>query len=311
MQLAILVEGQQGLTWERWQRLARAVEALGFAGLYRSDHFTDLDPPERDALDLWASLTWLADHTTRLELGPLVSPMSFRHPLHTARAAVAVDDLSHGRLKLGLGAGWVEREHEVFGFDLLDIDARFERFAEGLHLIRGLLHSAEPMTFTGRHYRLREARLLPRPQRPGGPPIVIGGNGPRRTLPLAARYADEWNGLFLTPDRFREAGQRLDELLAAAGRPPGAVRRSLLTGCVLGKDAAQVEQRAAVYSRGRRSIEQLRQRARLIGTPAEVIEQFGALAQAGVEGVILQWLDMDDLAGLEELSARVLPRLPA
>ena len=120
LDVAIMIEGQDGLNWQRWQRLAAAAEDLGFAGLYRSDHFTNPTGPHLDALDLWTSLTWLAGHTTRIEFGPMVSPVSFRNPVVTAWTAAAVDDLSGGRLQLGLGAGWQEREHRSFGFELLD-----------------------------------------------------------------------------------------------------------------------------------------------------------------------------------------------
>ena len=187
MELALMIEGQQGLTWKRWQRLARAAEDLGFVGLYRSDHFTDPRPPDRDALELWISLAWLASNTQRIEFGPLVSPVSFRHPVISAKMAAAVDDLSNGRLQLGLGAGWQEREHTHYGFELLDIPQRLARFQEGLEVVTRLLKSDEPVTFSGTYYRLQDAPLLPRPQRAGGPPIVIGGG--RSVLSFAARYA--------------------------------------------------------------------------------------------------------------------------
>lgn len=177
MEVAIMIEGQDGLNWPRWQRIAQAVEDLGFAGLYRSDHYTNADPPDGDSLELWVSLTWLAGHTRRIEFGPLVSPVSFRQPTMTARMASAVDDLSGGRLTLGLGAGWQEREHHNYGWDLLDIPGRFARFEEGLEIISRLLQSDRPFDFKGQFYQLHEATLLPRPQRPGGPPICIGGNG--------------------------------------------------------------------------------------------------------------------------------------
>ena len=144
-------------------------------------------------MELWVSLTWLADHTSRVEFGPLVSPISFRNPVFTARMAKDVDDLSGGRLRLGLGAGWQEREHTMFGFDLLDLKPRFDRFEEGLEVITRLLRSDDPVDFAGQYYQLRGAHLLPRPERPGGPPILIGGGGKRRTLPMVAKYADEWN----------------------------------------------------------------------------------------------------------------------
>ena len=179
IEVAIQVEGQFGLTWPRWQRIARAVEDLGFVGLYRSDHYTDADPPDMDCLELWVSLTWLASHTENIKFGPMVSPVSFRQPTMTARMAAAVDDLGNGRLTLGLGAGWQVREHHNFGWDLLDLEGRFARWEEALQIISHLLQKDEPLDFNGAYYQLHEAVVLPQTQCPGGPPILIGGNGPR------------------------------------------------------------------------------------------------------------------------------------
>src|SRR5512136_2951771 len=232
MEIAIMIEGQNGLNWPRWQRIAQAVEELGFVGLYRSDHFVNADPPDVDSLELWVSLAWLASHTERIEFGPLVTPFSFRHPAFTARMARDVDDLSGGRLTLGVGAGWNEREHRHYSFDLLDVSQRFARFREGLDVITHLLRSDEPLTFNGQFYRFQEATLLPRPAREGGPPILIGGNGLQRTLPLAAQYADEWNGVLIPPAKFRRLNAQLDGLLKEVGRKPAEVRRSLMTGIV-------------------------------------------------------------------------------
>ena len=291
-----MVEGQDGLTWERWQRLARAAEAWGFAGLYRSDHFTNPSGPHRDALDLWASLTWLAGHTERIEFGQLVSPLSFRHPVITARSAAAIDDLSGGRYRLGLGAGWQEREHTSYGFDLLETDRRFARFEEGLEVVRILLRRDDPSSFAGEFYQLQDALLLPRPVRAGGPPIVIGGNGPRRTLPLAARYADEWNAVFVTGDHFKRLNGRLDELLKTAGREPEAVRRTLMTRAVVGLN----EEHLTAQLDGD-SIDDARAGGMLVGTPQEIAGQLAILAEAGAERVMLQWVDLDDLSGLEAI----------
>ena len=235
IEVAIMLEGQNGLTWERWQRVARAVEDLGFVGLYRSDHYTNANPPDKESLELWVSLTWLASHTSRIEFGPMVSPVSFRQPTMTARMASAVDDLSNGRLHLGLGAGWQEREHHNYSWDLLDMNGRFARFEEGLKIISHLLQNEEPLDFDGEYYQLHKAVLLPRPQRPGGPPILIGGNGPKRTLPLTAKYAAEWNGVYIPPQTFAERCELLDEMLVANGRQPSDVRRSLMTGLVFGR----------------------------------------------------------------------------
>jgi len=303
LEVAIMIEGQDGIDWRRWRGLVRTVEELGYAGLFRSDHFTNPTGPVLDALELWSSLTWLADNTSRIEFGPLVSPVSFRHPVITAWQASAVDNLAGGRLRLGIGAGWQEREHEAYGFDLLDTDRRFARFEEALQVVTLLLRSEEPVSFDGDFYRLRDAALMPRSPRPGGPPIVIGGNGPRRTLPLAARYADEWNAVLVTSERFMELDARLDELLQELGRPPERVRRTLMTRAVSGRTTADVERKLAG-----RSAEELRGRGAIVGTAPEVAEQLGRLEGAGVQRVMLQWLETDDIDGLEAMAQTVLPQ---
>lgn len=307
MEIAIMVEGQNGLNWPRWQRLVQLVEEAGFAGLFRSDHYTNSNPPDMDSLELWVSLTWLASHTRRIRFGPLVTPVSFRHPTQTARMAAAVDDLSGSRLTLGLGAGWQEREHAHFGWDLLDVSQRFKRFEEGLQVIHLLLQSDTPVRYQGQYFNLQDASLLPRPQRPGGPPLLIGGNGEKLTLPLAARYADEWNGVNLTPQQFQSRSQKLDELLALAGRDPGSMRRSLMTGCEFGRTPGEVLLKAAQRTQGKASLPELRDRGVIIGTAEEVIQQLSELELAGVQMVMLQWLNLDDLSGLSAFSETVLP----
>ncbi len=304
IEVAIMVEGQEGIGWDRWRRLGRAVEDLGYAGLYRSDHFPNKRTGSyRDGLELWASLTWLADNTERIEFGPLVSPVSFRHPVITAWQASAVDSLADGRLRLGIGAGWQEWEHETFGFELLDTDRRFARFEEGLEVVTRLLRSEEPVSFEGEFYRLNDALIMPRSPRPGGPPIVIGGNGPRRTLPLAARYADEWNAVFLTADEFAKLDASLDESLREAERPPDQIRRTLMTRAIFGRTEADVDRKLDGVPR-----DQL-EPAVLAGTSGEIVERLGRLSEAGVQRVMLQWLEVDDVDGLEALAHSVLPQL--
>src|SRR5712692_7948254 len=149
IELAIMIEGQNGLNWERWKRIARAVEDWGFVGLYRSDHYTNANPPDLDSLECWVSLAWLATNTRRIQFGQLVSPLSFRHPTMLARMARDVDDLSGGRLTLGLGAGWQEREHKNYGWELLELKERFERFREGVQVVTSLLVSDAPINFSG------------------------------------------------------------------------------------------------------------------------------------------------------------------
>jgi F420-dependent oxidoreductase-like protein len=301
-EIAIMIEGQNGLNWSRWKIIARAVEEAGFVGLYRSDHFTNANPPNLDSLELWVSLAWLASHTQRIQFGPLVTPVSFRHPTLTARMAAAVDDLSGGRLILGLGAGWQEREHDMFGFDLLDVPERFQRLEEGLEVITSMLQKEASQSFDGKYYRLKEAEMLPRPQRPGGPPILIGGNGKKYSLPLAARYASEWNAVFATTSKFRELNEHLDGLLEEQGRSPGSVRRSMMTGLAFGKTEEKLRQKANLYGGGKLSPDELRERGLVAGGPDEVRSQLEAMAEAGVQRVMLQWLDLDDVEGLHDLA---------
>lgn len=317
--VSIMIEGQQGLTWPRWQRLASEVEDLGFAGLFRSDHFTDPRPPDSDALEMVVSLAYLATHTRRIHFGPLVAPVSFRDPIQLVRQATAIDDLSGGRMLLGLGAGWQAREHELFGYPLGDVATRMARFEEALEVVSRLLHSEEPVTYEGRFYRLHEAKLLPRPARPGGPPLLIGGNGLRRTLPLAARYADMWNAVQIGPGRFGELNRTLDNLLSEQGRAPGDVHRSVMTTFVFGKDSAALDRKLTRVrdmlpeGTGASTDEQLaawrQARGAVAGTPDAVVPQIQAYASAGAEEIMLQWLDMDDFDGLRALSATVLPAL--
>jgi len=297
-EIAIMVEGQMGLNWPRWQRMVRAVEELGFVGLYRSDHFTNAEPPDEDSLEAWTSLTWLADHTERIEFGPLVSPVSFRHPAMLVRMAGAVQQLSGGRLTLGVGAGWMVREHRNFSFELLDLAGRFNRLEEALAVMTRLL-AGERVTFSGQYYDFHDAILLPLPE--PRIPILIGGNGMNRTLGLAARYADEWNGVYLTPDAFEARSKRLDALLRERGREPASVRRSVMTGLTFGYDEADVRRQL----RGR-TPDEARAAGRIVGTADEVREQLARLASAGVQRVMLQYLDYDDLSRLEAFAAAVL-----
>jgi F420-dependent oxidoreductase-like protein len=306
LDVAIMVEGQEGVGWERWRRLARAVDDLGYAGLYRSDHFPqDQTGAYRDSLELWASLTWLAQNTSRIEFGPLVSPVSFRHPVITAWQASTVDNLAGGRLRLGLGAGWNEWEHGTFGFDVLDTDRRFARFEEGLEVVTRLLRNGEPVSFDGEFYQLGDALLLPRSPRPGGTPVVVGGNGVKRTLPLAARYADEWNAVFLKAEAFEDLNSRLDGLVREAGRAPEQVRRTLMTRVVFGRTEAEVDHKLDGDSRHHLPA------AVLAGTPGEIVDRLGSLSEAGVQRVMLQWLEVDDIDSLEAMADTVLPQISA
>jgi F420-dependent oxidoreductase-like protein len=301
MQIALMFEGQDGLNWTRWKALVTQAEALGFAGVYRSDHFTNAHPPEKDSLELWMSLSWLADHSQTLTFGPIVSPVSFRHPAMTVRMAAAVHELSNGRLVLGLGAGWQEREHAMFGFPLLDMNARFKRFEEGLEVVTRLLRGTSPTTFEGEYYQLRDAVLLPKPPKPL--PILIGGNGERRTLPLVVRYADEWNGVFIPANRFQDLSRKLDVLLAHAGRDVKSVRRSLMHGVICARTEDEVAARLAARGQTR---DALAATGMIIGTPDQIPAQLDVYRAAGVETLMLQWMEQDDVDGLKALAAAAL-----
>jgi alkanesulfonate monooxygenase SsuD/methylene tetrahydromethanopterin reductase-like flavin-dependent oxidoreductase (luciferase family) len=311
-----MIEGQQGLTWPRWQRLAAEVDGLGFAGLFRSDRFTDPRPPDRDALEMVVSLAYLAAQTKHIHFGPLVAPVSFRDPIQMARHAIALDQWSGGRMILGLGAGWQEREHTMFGYEIGDVKARMDRLEEAMEVVYRLLRGGEPVTYNGRYYHLHEAHLMPRSEH--GPRLLIGGNGPKRTLPLTARYADIWNGVGLSPDRFRELNQVLDEQLREIGRPTGDVRRTVMTVLAFGKDDAALEAKldsmrgmlpADAPASTQEQLKLWRDRRAVAGTPESVLEQIRAYAAADVEEIMFQWLDMDDIDGLRALASTVLPAL--
>ncbi len=191
----------------------------------------------------------------------------------------------------------MEREHEEFGFPLLDIDARFRRFAEALEVVTLLLRHEGPVSFSGEFYELHDAEFVPNPASRGRIPLVVGGGGPRRTLPLAARYADEWNVVSLTPDAFRERSQLLDALTRDAGRQPEEIKRTLMTRVIFGRDEAQLAERLAGES-----VDDLRAAGRIVGTADQIPAQLRELQAAGVQGVMMQWLDgLDDIEGIEAL----------
>jgi alkanesulfonate monooxygenase SsuD/methylene tetrahydromethanopterin reductase-like flavin-dependent oxidoreductase (luciferase family) len=313
MQISLMVEGQAGLTWDKWRALVARVEDWGFAGLYRSDHFTMSHVTREDSLEMIVSLAYLADHTQRVHFGPLVAPLSFRDPVMLARQAAHLDALSSGRMILGVGAGWQVREHEMFGYPLLDKKARLERFAEGLQVISLLLKSEAPVSFEGRWYNLRDAEILPRPYKTK---ILVGGNGITQTLRLAARYADVWNGVQLSPSAFRERAKILDDYLYDAGRDSAQVKKTTATFLFFGGDANALEQRVARFRHhpafaGKTWSEILamlrHEDAALAGTPDDVIPQIQAYADAGVQELMLQIFDSDDVTGLDLFARAVLP----
>jgi alkanesulfonate monooxygenase SsuD/methylene tetrahydromethanopterin reductase-like flavin-dependent oxidoreductase (luciferase family) len=315
MQLSISVEGLFGLTWQRWKLLSETIEQAGFYGLYCSDHFLFVNPPDMDSLEVYTALTYLADHSRTINFGTLVSPLSFRDPVMMARQAMAMNDLSEGRMILGVGSGWLEREHTVFGYDLADVSPRMDRLEEGLNIITHLIRSDEPLTFEGHYYHLREARLLPRSEHPLR--LLVGGNGKQRTLPLAARYADVWNAQWTTLDELRQLNGLLDSLLRKAGRQPSDLRRTAIRPIWCWRTDAERENVAEAY----RSVtslvpplptEQLvevfkEQFAGLCGTPNEVVEQIRQLETAGIEELMIQYVTLNSLEPLQVIADAVLP----
>lgn len=302
-QIGLMIEGQAGLNWDRWKRILQTAEDTGYQSVFRSDHF--IIGKAEDSLELWTSLTYAATATQRIEFGPLVTPITFRHPSLNARYATAVDDLSGGRLIYGMGAGWHEDEHTRWGIPFYDFPTRFEMLAEAVALTTDLFQTDGEVTYTGKHFTLKGAYLLPRPQKPGGPTLLIGGNGPKKTLPLVADYAAEWNAVFIEQDTYRERTERLDALLAERKRPPGDVKRSLMTRVVYGKDAATLKARIA--ERGEDEVTLRQQTNIIVGTPQEVVDKLGAWAELGVERFMLQWLSLDDIDGMESMATEVLP----
>lgn len=303
--IGLMLEGQSGLNWETWRRILTSAEQLGYECVFRSDHFTDPQPPDQASLEAWVSLTYAATYTNRIEFGPLVSPVTFRHPAMLARMASAVDDLSDGRLVLGMGAGWQQREHNAFGVPFYDFATRYEMLRDALEITVRMFLSDSPSTYTGKHFSLDDALMLPRPQRAGGPPILIGGNGAKRTLPLAAEFADEWNGVYISPETYKERNQLLDQLLHEAGRASGEVKRSLMTRVIVAQDDADWRRiHVAMAQRGDDLIENKRV---IAGTPSMIVDQIAAYVEAGVERFMLQWLDLDDIPNMELLAQKVLP----
>ena len=307
IQVGLMVEGQAGLTWTRWRRLLEAAEGLGFPYVFRSDHFISAEPG-RESLEAWISLTYAATCTQRIEFGTLVTPITFRHPSLIARMASSIDDLSGGRLVLGMGMGWNAREHRQFGIPFPPPSTRRAMLEDGLEIITRLLRNSEPVTCRGAHFSTEDAVLVPPPQRRGGPPILIGGNGPKFTLPLAARYADEWNADFLSPSDYRERNLLLNDLLNEVGRDPSSVRRSLMTQLIFARSDAEFRDKLA---RDPKLETKLAEDIRIVGTPTQVVDRIGVYADAGVQRFMLQWLDLDDLDGLESFAQTVLPQVSA
>ena len=309
--VGIMLEGQEGLTWESFLRLAGAVEELGFESLFRSDHLTALQgEPRRATLALWPALTALALRTKRLRFGPLVCSMTFRQPALVAKLAADVAELSGGRLDLGIGAGWNANEHRMFGIPFPHYAVRLEMLDEAAQVIRALW-AGGPTSFAGRHYSLVEAESYPLPA-PQPPPLIMGGSG-QRTLQLVARHATEWNCSYGSLAVFKEKSAALGEACRAIGRDPASLRRSCMLPYVVGSDAAAIQRRIAAQRATFPSLPSdlasWTAAGFVGGSPEQVTEQLRVFAGAGCARVMLQHNDLSDVASLELLAAEVLPRL--
>jgi F420-dependent oxidoreductase-like protein len=313
VRVCLMIEGQEGVSWEEWLALARACEEFGLEGLFRSDHYHSLGPgPDLGSLDAWTTLAALAANTRRIRLGTLVSPATYRHPAVLAKSAITVDHVSDGRIEVGMGAGWHLGEHRAFGFPFPSDRDRLDLLEEQLEIVHRLWHG-DDSPFQGHHYRLDGVAHRPRPVQRPHPPLILGGWGGARSARLAARWADEYNTVFATPDQCRKRRATVSEAWEQAGRDPEDMRLSLMTGVLLGADRDDVfrraEDHADRFGDGGDAAGYLRARSDtwLTGTVPEVVERLRAYEQAGVERVMLQHLAHEDLETVEMLGAEVAP----
>ena len=306
-----MIEGQDGVTWPQWLALAHACEAHGIPALFRSDHQLNLGGrTERGSLDAWATLTALAAHTSTLRLGTLVSPVTFRHPSELAKVVVVADHVSGGRVELGLGAGWNEREHAAYGFEFPPLKVRMDLLAEQLEIIHG--HWGDrAFSFAGEHYRLEDLDARPKPVQHPHPPVLLGGIAGPRGAALAARWADEYNTSFATFEDVVAMKDRVTAACEAAGREP--IPFSLMTGVVVGRDQGEVRDRMKLVAEHRRdSVDPAAFLAStlpawIVGTVDEVAERLGALRDAGVARVMCQHLLHTDLDAIAVIAGELAP----
>jgi F420-dependent oxidoreductase-like protein len=309
VRIALMIEGQEDVSWDDWIALAEACERHGFEALFRSDHYISVgDFRERGSLDAWGTVTALAARTTTLRLGTLVSPATFRHPSVLAKLAVTADHVSGGRVELGIGTGWWETEHAAYGFPFPPLRTRMDVLAEQLEIIHRQWQD-EPFSFHGAHYTLEDLDARPKPVQEPHPPLIMGGVAQKRSAALAARWADEYNTVF--PD-VATAKERHDKVMAACeaiGRDPGTMGFSMMNGLLIGADEAELRARADALAEWRREptdLEALRG-TWVVGTTDQVIERLREYEAAGVQRVMLQHLLHRDLDVIELLGEAVIP----
>ena len=308
MQLRIFTEPQQGADYGTLLAVARAAERLGFDAFFRSDHYLTIGgsglPGPTDA---WTTLAGLARETSRVRLGTLLSPVTFRLPGPLAITVAQVDQMSGGRAELGLGAGWFDAEHTAYAIPFPPLAERFARLEEQLEIITGLWETPEGQTFSfnGAHYTLSDSPALPKPAQRPRPPVLVGGGGRHRTPRLAARFANEYNVPFATVADSAAAFGRVRQACQEAGRDPASLVYSAAQTVCCGRDEAEVARRAQAIG------EQLPglRHSGLAGSPAEVADKLGQFADAGATRIYLQVLDLHDLDHLELIAAEVMPQV--
>jgi F420-dependent oxidoreductase-like protein len=306
MDLRVFTEPQQGASYDDLLRVAKATEELGFDAFFRSDHYKRIGRghPGAGSTDAWVTLGALARETSTIRLGTLLSPVTFRLPGPLAISVAQVDQMSGGRVELGLGTGWFGEEHVAYGIPFHTTTDRFERLAEQLAIITGLWTTDAGETFShhGTHYTLEDSPGLPKPVQQPRPPIIVGGHGARRTPGLAARFADEFNIPF--PDSVATASAQFERIRQAchdAGRDPADIRLSAALVLCCGRDDAEVGRRAQAIGQ---TPEQL-QRGQAVGTVAALVDRLGQYAEAGAARIYLQTLDLSDLDHLELVASEV------
>jgi F420-dependent oxidoreductase-like protein len=315
MEVCLMIEGQEDVTWDDWRALAGACEEHGVGTMFRSDHYLSVDDRrERGSLDAWGTITALGAVTEKLRLGTMVSPATFRHPAVLAKAAVTADHVSGGRVEVGIGAGWWEREHELYGFELPPVGPRMDALEEQMQIIRG--HWDEgPFNFDGKYFSAHELDALPKPVQRPRPPLILGGRGGPRSLRLAARYADEYNTVMATAAEIADIRRRLDEACEAEGRDPASLPLSMMTGWLVGADRDELVERASRLSEwkgeggdGEAFIAGLRE-STILGTIEEAVEQLRELKGAGLARIMGQHLLHRDLDGVALIGREFAPRV--
>ena len=308
MRFAVMIEGQEDVTWDDWVALAQACERLGFEALFRSDHYRSvMGAGDRGSLDAWGTVCGLAAVTSTLRLGTLVSPATFRHPSVLAKNAVTADHISGGRIELGIGTGWLDAEHRAYGFPFPPMGERMSRLEEQLEIVGGSFGPG-PFSFSGEHYAVAELDARPKPvQDPL--PLLMGGAAKKRGAALAARFAGEYNVVYASPDDAAASRGRIATACEQAGRDPGTMRFSLMHQFVIGRDEDELRGRAERLSEATGApadVAELRRTA-LAGTPEEVAARLREYEAAGVERVMLQHLLHRDVEALELIAAEVVP----